>query len=152
MASITRRSARAIVIDDRSRLVLIKRTRPGRQVYWTTPGGGVEPGDATIEAALRRELREELGATTGPCRQVFLISTPTDDGIAVQHIFVTRLLHLDPADRSGPEFDDPANGRYDVDAIDLTDSLLSDIDVKPVVLKEFILMNREALLDAVATA
>lgn len=29
----------------------------------TTPGGGVEPTDSSVEAALRRELVEELGAT-----------------------------------------------------------------------------------------
>lgn len=55
---ITRHSARAILIDDEGRLVLIKRTRPGQVPYWTTAGGGVEDSDASVEAALHRELAE----------------------------------------------------------------------------------------------
>ena len=30
--------------------------------YWLTPGGGVEPEDATVVDALHREVDEELGA------------------------------------------------------------------------------------------
>jgi 8-oxo-dGTP pyrophosphatase MutT (NUDIX family) len=58
-----KRSARAIVIDDEARLVLVRRTKPGTAPYWTALGGGVEPEDPSVEAALVRELREELGAS-----------------------------------------------------------------------------------------
>jgi 8-oxo-dGTP pyrophosphatase MutT (NUDIX family)/predicted kinase len=33
---------------------------------WGLPGGHIEPGDASPEAALRREMREELGIELGP--------------------------------------------------------------------------------------
>jgi ADP-ribose pyrophosphatase YjhB (NUDIX family) len=46
------------LIDDQGRLVLIKRTKPGRAPYWTTPGGGIEDADRSPEAALHRELAE----------------------------------------------------------------------------------------------
>jgi nucleoside triphosphatase len=52
----------AVVTDDTGR-VLLCRMAPDRGVFpgqWALPGGGVEPGEG-IEAALRREVREELG-------------------------------------------------------------------------------------------
>lgn len=141
-----RRAARAILIDELGRLVLIKRTKPGQAPYWTTPGGGVEDTDASVEAALYRELAEELGAKASDASQVFLFSSPSDDGVAVQHFFVARLASLDETARSGAEFSDPSRGGYDLDRVGLGGDDLGAIDLKPAELKEFILANREALL------
>ncbi len=55
-----------VLIDAEGRFLLT--SRPEGKVYagyWEFPGGKVEPGE-TIEAALRRELHEELGITIGP--------------------------------------------------------------------------------------
>ena len=79
--AVERRSARAIVIDDDGRLVLIKRSKPGREPYWTTAGGGVEDGDASIEAAMHRELFEELGARAVGGSQVFLATFRSATGL-----------------------------------------------------------------------
>ncbi|MCE7011793.1 NUDIX hydrolase [Kibdelosporangium philippinense] len=83
--AVGRRAARAILIDDDGRLVLIKRTKPAQAPYWTAPGGGVEETDPSVEAALHRELAEELGAEAADASQVFLFSSPSDTGVAVQH-------------------------------------------------------------------
>jgi ADP-ribose pyrophosphatase YjhB (NUDIX family) len=144
--AVGRRAARAILIDDRGRLVLIKRTKPGQAPYWTAPGGGVEDTDASVEAALYRELAEELGAKATDASQVFLFSSPSDAGVAVQHFFVARLASLDELVRSGPEFGDPSRGGYELDRVDLRGEELGSIDLKPTALKEFVLANREALL------
>ena len=62
MTARTRLIVVAVVTDDEGR-VLLCRMAPDRGVFpgqWALPGGGVEPGER-IEAALRREVREELG-------------------------------------------------------------------------------------------
>jgi ADP-ribose pyrophosphatase YjhB (NUDIX family) len=145
-AVIGRRSARAILIDEDGYLVLIRRTRPGRARYWTTAGGGVEDDDGSVEAAMHRELAEELGAKATGAVQVFLVSSWSAAGLAIQHFFLARLVSLDLAQRSGPEFDDPANGAYDIDRIDLRGDDLAAVDLHPVALKMFIMDNRAALL------
>lgn len=148
--AVGRRAARAILIDDDGRLVLIKRTKLGQAPYWTTPGGGVDATDASVEAALHRELAEELGAEASGAAQVFLFSSPSDDGVAVQHFFVARLKRLDESARSGPEFQDASRGGYDLDRIGLRGDDLASVDLKPAALKEFILANKEALLTEAA--
>jgi 8-oxo-dGTP pyrophosphatase MutT (NUDIX family) len=65
MTDVVKRSARVILLDG-DELVLIKRTKPGREPYWVTVGGGVEADDESIEAALQREVFEELGGTRLP--------------------------------------------------------------------------------------
>jgi ADP-ribose pyrophosphatase YjhB (NUDIX family) len=143
---ISRRSARAILIDDDGQLVLIRRTKPGQAPYWTTAGGGVEAGDASVEAALHRELAEELGAKAVGASQVLLFSEHRERGLMVSHFFVTRLVSLDISTRNGPEFADPARGAYDPERVDLHGDALESVDLRPPELKAFILANREALL------
>lgn len=144
--AVGRQAARAILIDDEGRLVLIRRTKPGQAPYWTAPGGGVDASDESVEAALHRELAEELGAEASGATRVYLFSSPSEAGVAVQHFFVARLRKLDESARGGPEFEDASRGRYDLDRIGLLDDDLASVDLKPAALKEFILANREALL------
>lgn len=143
-----RRSARAILLDGQGRVILIRRTRPGREPYWTTPGGGIEAGDVSIETALHRELAEELGATAEAVCQVFLNTVPTDAGPAVEHYFVARLVSFDPSARTGPEFADPTRGGYEVVRVPLTNVDLGPVNLVPPRIKEFVLANRDALLIA----
>jgi TDG/mug DNA glycosylase family protein len=53
-----REAVRALVVDSAGRTLLVR--FEGWRTWWTSPGGGVEPGE-TDEQALARELAEECG-------------------------------------------------------------------------------------------
>ncbi|TDD96084.1 NUDIX hydrolase [Actinomadura rubrisoli] len=132
-----RRAVRALLLDGDA-LVLLRRTLPGRPVYWTTPGGKIEPADATPEAALRRELDEELGATAGPVRQVFACAEQVPGLHRLNTFYVCRLASMDLSRRHGPEFDDPSKGRYDVDRFPCTPAGLAPVDLIPETLAAYL--------------
>jgi 8-oxo-dGTP pyrophosphatase MutT (NUDIX family) len=62
-----RRTARVLVVDDAGRTLLFADSDPGLPDlrWWITPGGGVEPGESDLEAAVR-ELAEETGQVVDP--------------------------------------------------------------------------------------
>ncbi|OLT32933.1 hypothetical protein BJF79_35615 [Actinomadura sp. CNU-125] len=139
-----RRAVRALLLDGDD-LVLLRRTRPDRPVYWTTPGGKIEPDDADHEAALRRELDEELGAVAGPLREVFGCDEQEPALRRVQTFYVCRLHAMDLSRRHGPEFDDPSNGRYDVDRVPCTPVALASVALIPEPLAAYLAVHAAEL-------
>jgi 8-oxo-dGTP diphosphatase len=59
----------AIIERDRKLLICQRRADDASPLKWEFPGGKVESGE-TPEAALARELREELDVTLRKCREV----------------------------------------------------------------------------------
>jgi G:T/U-mismatch repair DNA glycosylase/8-oxo-dGTP pyrophosphatase MutT (NUDIX family) len=57
---VDRPAARALVLDRHDRILLVQFRDEQGQVWWATPGGGVDERE-TPEAAIRRELAEEVG-------------------------------------------------------------------------------------------
>lgn len=72
MPAVRRQAARAVVLDDRDRVLLIRARdpfSPAKGEWWELPGGGMEPGEESAAAAAR-EVREETGLAgveMGPC-------------------------------------------------------------------------------------
>jgi 8-oxo-dGTP diphosphatase len=77
--------AAAAVFDDRERVLICRRPPHAHQGgLWEFPGGKLEPGE-TIETALRRELREEVGINVISTRPL----------IRVHHDYPDRNVLLD---------------------------------------------------------
>ncbi|MFF0571166.1 NUDIX hydrolase [Streptomyces sp. NPDC004041] len=144
MTDIVKRNARAILLDG-AELVLIKRTKPGREPYWVTVGGGVETDDATIESALHREVFEELGGKLARTELVHLITDQLEGGVGVQHIFAARLESMDLAARTGTEFTKPERGEYEVVRVPFTSGAVRELNLMPPELAEFIAANTYAI-------
>lgn len=151
MRQIVRRAARALLYDDEGQLLLIRRTKPNRPIYFTTPGGGIEFDDPSPVEALQRELREELGATADRYQQVLINTFDYSGGVVVQYFFVCRLMGLDMSARHGPEFSDPSRGRYDLARV-TPPAGLRDLRLRPEGLTQFLITNHEALLLAAGLA
>lgn len=141
---VTRRSARAVLLDGPD-LLLIKRTRPGQQPYWVTIGGGAEPEDATLEDALRREVLEEIGAQIRHVAQIFVLVDRSEAGIAIQHVFLAELASAQMAQRSGPEFDEPERGEYELVRVPFTSNGIAEIDLRPAALAGYLRTTGDAL-------
>ena len=63
-----RETARIMLVDEKNRIFLLKThfdPEVGLPPRWLTPGGGIDSGETTLEAAVR-ELREETGLRVDP--------------------------------------------------------------------------------------
>ncbi|MGW2780329.1 NUDIX domain-containing protein [Streptomyces populi] len=132
-----RRNVRAVLLD-RDHLVFLSRGWPGGRVYCTTVGGGVEPDDADLEAALRREVMEEIGATIGPVSEFLTVTEPGERVTVVQHYFLADVLEMDLDRRNGPELDDPDTGNFSPVRVALDVSAVAALDLQPVELADYL--------------
>jgi ADP-ribose pyrophosphatase YjhB (NUDIX family) len=138
---------RALLITPVGDLLTIRRIRPGQDPYWVLPGGGVDAGE-DLETALARELHEEIAATADIHSLLHIL----EHGGERQYFYLARALtwSADPGDRSGPEFTDPARGKYQLQNIPLTAEALAAIDLKPDPVSELLLSHLHAGTDLFA--
>ncbi|MFE9877399.1 NUDIX domain-containing protein [Streptomyces sp. NPDC005784] len=124
-----RHNVRAVLCDDGH--LVFRREWPGGTPYCTTVGGGVEPHDAGLEAALRREVMEEIGATIGPAVEFLTLTEPGERTTVVRHYFRADVLDMDPNRRSGPELDDPDTGDFSAVRVVPEASALAALELQP---------------------
>jgi 8-oxo-dGTP pyrophosphatase MutT (NUDIX family) len=108
VTAVVREAVRALVLDPDGRALLVRFVNPdtGAQ-FWTTPGGGIDPGESP-EETIRRELREETGLEDpkiGPViwtrREVFPWAGQTLD--QREQVVLVRVPAFDPAPGLGTE-------------------------------------------------
>mgnify|MGYP005852898857 CR=1 FL=1 len=104
-----------VVFDDRDRLLLIRRRHPPFAGQFALPGGFVDPGE-TVEAAARRELREETGLEARDLRLVGVYSKPGRDPRG----WTISIAYLVTTDAAAPKAgDDAAEVEFRADWRDL---------------------------------
>ena len=94
----------AVALVDRDGRVLIAQRPPGKQMagLWEFPGGKVDPGE-TPEAALIRELKEELGVDTAEsCLAPFTFASHSyEDFHLLMPLYVCRVWEGNPQPLEG---------------------------------------------------
>jgi TDG/mug DNA glycosylase family protein len=104
-----RTAVRALLVDDRGR-VLLFRYGDDYGSWWTSPGGGQEPGEDDVET-LRRELREECGlreVAVGPLVAEWSHWGIEEQGFGsgISRMYLVRVASFEPR----PELDLRAEG------------------------------------------
>ncbi|TRO57061.1 NUDIX domain-containing protein [Streptomyces sp. IB201691-2A2] len=132
-----RRNVRAVLLDG-DHLVFLRRGWPGGPSYYETVGGGVEPDDADLEAALRREVMEEIGATIGPVAEFLTVTEPGERVTVVRHYFLADVLDMDLDRRNGPEMRDPDIGDFSPVRVGLDVSAVAALELQPAELADYL--------------
>jgi 8-oxo-dGTP pyrophosphatase MutT (NUDIX family) len=67
-----------VIITDRRSALMLADTDPGLPGtrWWVTPGGGIDPGESALQAAVR-EVAEEVGAVVEPAQLLGPIAVRT---------------------------------------------------------------------------
>ncbi|MFF8902978.1 NUDIX domain-containing protein [Streptomyces lydicus] len=131
---------RAVLVTADDTMLVIRRTKPGVPVYWVLPGGGVEAHDASREAALHREIHEEIAGKADIVRLLHTLETRDQR----QLFYLARIATWSFEDRTGPEFSAEGRGEYALEEVPLTVEGIDGIDLKP---EEIAHVLRGALAD-----
>ncbi|MFJ2432800.1 NUDIX domain-containing protein [Streptomyces anulatus] len=118
---------RAVLVTADDTMLVIRRTRPGIPEYWVLPGGGVEPSDESREAALHREIHEEIAGKADIIRLLYTMESDDER----QFFYLARVATWSFDDRTGPEFSAESRGEYALEEIPLTTEGLDGIGLKP---------------------
>lgn len=131
---------RAVMFDSNNNLVLIHRVKPDRE-YWVFPGGTVEAGESH-EAALKREILEEVGVEIEVGELFTRIVFEGYERPQLNFYYLAKITGGQIGSGMGPEFqrDPKIHGTYGVEALSLNDVVLRDVaspEVKKLVCEKF---------------
>jgi 8-oxo-dGTP diphosphatase len=99
-----------VALDDRGRLLLVRRGNPPGEGLWSIPGGRVEAGESD-EAAVARELAEETGLAVAVLRPLGTVDRPAPGGGTYRIRDYLVVARTQPAPDPVPG-DDAADARW----------------------------------------
>ena len=139
-----RPAARVVLLDRNRQIFLVKGSdpmRPEKGTWWEIPGGGIERGESSADAA-KRELYEECGfknAVVGPC----IWTQYVEFDFAMYHFKSDERIHLAETEESA-EWDPKGLVALEAAAFEegrwwaLEDLLASEEQTLPERLREFL--------------
>lgn len=104
--------ARAIVLDDKDRMLMVKQHHEDHDI-WMVPGGGIKDGESAAEAAVR-EVKEETGLDIEVGSLVWHVEEVSERGQRFVNFFMCRLVGGTLSLGEDPEFDGDSQVLRDV--------------------------------------
>nr|WP_237419127.1 NUDIX domain-containing protein [Kitasatospora sp. SID7827] len=117
-------------------MLVINRVRPGVDPYQVLVGGGVEDEDSGLEAALLREVREEIAGEATDLRPFHRFESDKGE---TEHFYTARVTAWNFDDRSGPEFSRDDRGEYLFEEVPLTAEAVGALNLMPPQIKAALL-------------
>lgn len=131
-----------MIIIEQGQLLTLRRTRSDR-VYWVFPGGGIEDNE-TIEGALIREGKEELGIEVLPIRELISLPNGKKELLGqMEHFYICDIKNGVLGTGEGPEYQTGSgyHGKYDISWIPM--EKLGEFDLRPNEVRDFLLSHKE---------
>lgn len=95
---------RVIILDDEKRMLMVKQHHEDRDI-WMVPGGGIEEGESSIEAAVR-EVEEETGLCVEIDKLLWHVEEVSERGQRFVNFFTGKIVSGNLALGEDPEFDE----------------------------------------------
>ena len=95
---------RVIILDNQNRMLMVKQHHEHKDI-WMVPGGGIEEGESSEDAAVR-EVKEETGLDVEIGKLIWHVEEVSERGQRFVNFFMGRVKGGDLALGVDPEFDD----------------------------------------------
>lgn len=129
---------RGILIDG-YKITLLKRVK-GERVFYVFPGGGVEEGE-DIEAALKREMMEELGVEVSVDKTLLQRINTRYEPDQMEYFIICKTEGGDLGTGHGPEFQPDSHYEGTHESIQMLISDMKDMPILPTEVRDMVIQE-----------